>query len=164
VFFVRHNGGSVWFDQLGPPWPKHECFNDGPYGIQLRRLLTSPDQVFGVIIETEATRPGEGGRIIVRCCDGTLINQEFDTSANISSFLGRLVIVVRGEQGELSLQVVPPAQPRKIAYLQIKENGTDNVVKEFAYGQKSEAERLLLALQKKYPGRLRLVTDKRYEY
>lgn len=29
VFFVRHNGGSVWLDApLGPPWPKHGCFAD----------------------------------------------------------------------------------------------------------------------------------------
>jgi len=29
VFFVRHNGGSVWLDSpLGPPWPKHGCFID----------------------------------------------------------------------------------------------------------------------------------------
>jgi hypothetical protein len=26
VFFVRHNGGAVWLDDLGPPWPIHECF------------------------------------------------------------------------------------------------------------------------------------------
>lgn len=26
VFFVRHNGGSVWLDELGWPWPKHGCF------------------------------------------------------------------------------------------------------------------------------------------
>ena len=26
IFFVRHNGGSVWFDLLGPPWPQHACF------------------------------------------------------------------------------------------------------------------------------------------
>ena len=26
VYFVRHNGGSVWFDDLGWPWPKHPCF------------------------------------------------------------------------------------------------------------------------------------------
>ena len=26
VFFVRHNGGSIWFDYLGPPWPQHACF------------------------------------------------------------------------------------------------------------------------------------------
>lgn len=27
VYFVRHNGGTVWFDELGPPWPKHPCFD-----------------------------------------------------------------------------------------------------------------------------------------
>ncbi len=26
VFFIRHNGGSVWIDHpLGPPWYKHQC-------------------------------------------------------------------------------------------------------------------------------------------
>lgn len=25
VFFIRHNGGSVWVDSLGWPWPKHPC-------------------------------------------------------------------------------------------------------------------------------------------
>src|SRR5690606_13287777 len=28
VFFLRHNGGSVWVDELGWPWPKHACFVD----------------------------------------------------------------------------------------------------------------------------------------
>lgn len=28
VFFIRHNGGSVWVDPpLGPPWDKHGCFD-----------------------------------------------------------------------------------------------------------------------------------------
>jgi hypothetical protein len=27
VYFVRHNGGSVWFDSLGWPWEKHPCFD-----------------------------------------------------------------------------------------------------------------------------------------
>ena len=27
VFFIRHNGGSVWLDDLGWPWPIHPCFN-----------------------------------------------------------------------------------------------------------------------------------------
>lgn len=26
VYFVRHNGGTVWFDELGKPWDKHPCF------------------------------------------------------------------------------------------------------------------------------------------
>lgn len=30
VYFVRHNGGSVWFDELGLPWPKHPCFDADP--------------------------------------------------------------------------------------------------------------------------------------
>lgn len=25
VFFIRHNGGCVWVEELGWPWPKHEC-------------------------------------------------------------------------------------------------------------------------------------------
>jgi len=28
VFFIRHNGGSVWVEELGWPWPKHEHFAD----------------------------------------------------------------------------------------------------------------------------------------
>ena len=27
---MRHNGGSVWLDDLGQPWPKHGCFLDQP--------------------------------------------------------------------------------------------------------------------------------------
>lgn len=31
VFFVRHNGGSVWLDPpLGWPWPPHSCFVEDP--------------------------------------------------------------------------------------------------------------------------------------
>lgn len=26
MFFVRHNGGSVWLNELGWPWEKHGCF------------------------------------------------------------------------------------------------------------------------------------------
>lgn len=25
VFFLRHNGGCVWLDEVHPPWPKHAC-------------------------------------------------------------------------------------------------------------------------------------------
>jgi hypothetical protein len=28
VFFIRHNGGSFWVDELGWPWPKHPCYYD----------------------------------------------------------------------------------------------------------------------------------------
>lgn len=28
VYFLRHNGGSVWLDDIPWPWPKHSCFQD----------------------------------------------------------------------------------------------------------------------------------------
>lgn len=28
VFFIRHNGGSFWVDELGWPWPKHACMDN----------------------------------------------------------------------------------------------------------------------------------------
>jgi hypothetical protein len=27
TWLVRSNGGAFWVDQLGPPWPKHPCFD-----------------------------------------------------------------------------------------------------------------------------------------
>lgn len=31
VYFIRHNGGSVWIEPpLGPPWDRHPCFNTMP--------------------------------------------------------------------------------------------------------------------------------------
>lgn len=41
VYFVRHNGGSVWFDALGKPWPKHPCFDDSPIEAVLRSRLSA---------------------------------------------------------------------------------------------------------------------------
>ena len=28
VYYVRHNGGYFWADELGDPWPKHPCFDN----------------------------------------------------------------------------------------------------------------------------------------
>jgi hypothetical protein len=167
VYFVRHNGGSVTFDELGRPWPKHGCFNDDLYGIQLRRLLSerpnASSLVFGVVIEVETTRPGEGGRIVVRCNDGTLFNHEIDMPANLSRILGRLLVVARDHQGNVSIRFVAPAEPRVIAYLQIIENGTRRLIEEFAYKRRPEAERRLSVLLSQHPGRYRIQIDKRTE-
>jgi hypothetical protein len=168
-YFVRHNGGSVWFDKLGWPWPKHCCFDDDRFGIQLRRLFkelqrNGSGHVFGVIIETETTRPGEGGRIQIRCSDGSEIDQEFDTRANLSLLPGRLVVIVDDEEGGISLRFVNPAQLRTIAYLQLIENGSRKLAEEFAWVRKSEAEERLRALEKQHPGKHRLDVVKRTEY
>ena len=105
---MRHNGGSVWFDELGPPWPKHGCFDDDVIGVGLRRNLIEESKrstpgVFGVVIETVATKPGEGGRIVVRCSDGTIIDNYFSTALNLTDLVGQLVIVQRGEGSRIKL-------------------------------------------------------------
>lgn len=37
IFYVRHNGGSAFFESLGHPWPKHPCYDKD---IQLPKVLT----------------------------------------------------------------------------------------------------------------------------
>lgn len=116
VFFVRHNGGSVWFDELGPPWPKHACFDDEPVVRRLRRDLRSQVRrgnaaVFGVVIETVATRPGKGGRIVVRCSDGTIVDSEFDTEWDLVALVGQLVRVDRRDGKVTLVRIDPPLPP-----------------------------------------------------
>ena len=42
-YYVEHNGGSVWLDALGPPWPKHPCFDENAR-ILLRERATPPQE------------------------------------------------------------------------------------------------------------------------
>jgi ribosomal protein S27AE len=60
VFFIQHNGGSVWIDPpLGPPWYKHSCF-DAPSTTTTRTSLSAEYKLSGLDIETEA----ETGQVI----------------------------------------------------------------------------------------------------
>ncbi len=66
IFFIRHNGGSVWLDALGLPWPKHPCYyqdsqqslsksyrivsQDGPHNIFLRsRYIESSNNLYNML-------------------------------------------------------------------------------------------------------------------
>jgi hypothetical protein len=111
VFFVRHNGGSVWFDKLSPPWPKHGCFSDNPEGVRLRQTLirwrslpTAFTTLFGIVIDTEATHPGSHGRIVVRCSDNTMIDGHFNTRFNLMNLPDTLIIVIRRSDGHIVLR------------------------------------------------------------
>ena len=75
VFFVRHNGGSVWLDEpLGWPWYKHSCFgSDDQSRARERGALVDPNtplpqgSIFGVIIH-QSWEPSEKRAVaIVRC-------------------------------------------------------------------------------------------------
>ncbi len=111
VFFVRHNGGSVWFDSLGKPWPKHACFFDDGYGIRLRSRLAQPSEgtrssFFGVVTETVVSDPGKSGRIVVQCSDGRLIDDEFTTTSDLTKYPGSLVVVEERDPGRYCLHQV----------------------------------------------------------
>lgn len=45
VYFIRHNGGCVWLDGLGWPWPKHACYLEEasvPWFAQLQGNIAAP--------------------------------------------------------------------------------------------------------------------------
>lgn len=60
VFFLRHNGGSVWLDDLGWPWPKHPCF-DGAVPAWYRYFVDQPPpaspSVIGVVVRARWVPP-----------------------------------------------------------------------------------------------------------
>jgi hypothetical protein len=97
VFFVRHNGGSVWFEELGPPWDKHGCFADEPCGRALRQSLQrivsgGVAPVFGVVAEIRRPPGSDAGFVAVRCSDGDLLDR-WVPNARIPP--GQLVVVRR---------------------------------------------------------------------
>ena len=98
VFFVRHNGGSVWFDALGKPWPKHGCFDKNTDVHQITwRLMQSAEGVtaplYGLVIAVEISTGGSLDRIIVKCEDNALATVYVPTQNNHGNLVGELVIL-----------------------------------------------------------------------
>jgi hypothetical protein len=47
--FVRHNGGSVFFDRLGQPWPKHDCLlGDDSVVAKIRSAIDNSSVIYAV--------------------------------------------------------------------------------------------------------------------
>lgn len=118
VFFVRHNGGSIWFDELGFPWPKHASFDDDDRSRGLRGELVSHSRrdepaVFGVVVETVAPQRGKKGWIVVRCSDGTSSVTHYFDARDPVALVGQLVRVVR-KDGKLELFRLGVAPPPRI--------------------------------------------------
>src|SRR4051812_46758521 len=95
VFFVRHNGWSVWFDSLGWSWPKYACFDDSGFGASLRLSLSTVDcpgtsSRIGMVPQTLDARYGESRRVEVRCADGPVVWGDFCTPPHHSAKPGDL--------------------------------------------------------------------------
>ncbi len=78
VFFIRHNGGSVWVDELGWPWPKHGCFDNSSNSIGYRFIAD-----LGLRYAQVETKP-KLGRVVKR------IYRNFDHVYLIATHDGRL--------------------------------------------------------------------------
>lgn len=101
----------MWFDELGPPWPKHVCFDDDYAACKLRKALAGEPgghapAAFGVVTETEVIEPGRSGRIVVTCSDSELIDDTFDTDWDLVLLAGALALIVCDGDGGLGLQRV----------------------------------------------------------
>jgi len=74
VFFIRHNGGSVWIDPpLGPPWYKHSCFEDSRLKTERSTLFTgtsatveqiNENSILGIVKSAEVSHTNESTVII----------------------------------------------------------------------------------------------------
>lgn len=74
VFFVRHNKGSVWFDELGSPWWKHGCFEDPTEKTESKSSLKTK---FSGPIRDADIGEGTGEPVFILKLDETDLGQSF---------------------------------------------------------------------------------------
>jgi hypothetical protein len=71
IYYVRHNGGSVFFDALGYPWPKHSCYEDDfpeEFYYWMKELSKSRNHPHpGLITEFTAYQLKPISRLVVIC-------------------------------------------------------------------------------------------------
>jgi hypothetical protein len=113
VFFVRHNGGSVWFDSLGKPWPKHACFDtsktrnryyyhsieygwNSTYGVHKRLLRYAREydiDWFGIVTEVEF-QPGQlQNRLKFRSANDEMDIVYISSQYDLTPLIGEFVLV-----------------------------------------------------------------------
>lgn len=102
VWFIRHNGGSVWVDELGWPWTKHACFDEPSHRnsyaciaslANSRSSIASPN--LALINRISHLGSPQGPRLQIGCLDGSLIVARGIPALDYYQLLGELVILSR---------------------------------------------------------------------
>lgn len=64
-FYIEHNGGCVWVDELGPPWPKHPCMDEEGIAARKKQVLFGKKVVdeIGTIVRA-GVRTDQGVRVV----------------------------------------------------------------------------------------------------
>jgi len=123
VYFVRHNGGKVWFDELGPPWPKHPCFEDDLTGALLRANLkldkNEKDNTFGIIVFAAEDNPGFHNYTI-KCADGSTIDEHFESGWHLHTLPGVLLHIDRSNNNITISQFPSTSKPPTQISLRIR--------------------------------------------
>ncbi len=97
VFFIRHNGGWLWVDELGWPWPKHGCFDNLPASAAQRRLTDSWMSVHSpiacVVSETAGQVGAPGFSITLVCTDGKTRRVTANDVFGVRNLIGELGVL-----------------------------------------------------------------------
>lgn len=112
--------------------------------------------VFGVILETKTTVPGMMGRMVIRCNDGSVIDEHVSSKLDLSRLPGKLVIVARDENGELSIRIIREAERTLAKFFQITEISTGLIVVQYIFPRKAEAYQHFQTLESEQPGKHRM--------
>ena len=98
VFFIRHNGGSVWIDPpLGSPWFKHSCFEpEGKTGstllssIQNYKIELKNNEIIGVVKATHVDALKAYTKVTIETGRSEIISLRIKNNAGF--LLGKLCI------------------------------------------------------------------------
>ncbi len=105
VFFVRHNGGSVWLDSLGKPWPTHACFDEQYFPVVRQKFYEIEAEIFGIATNVEVIELFEKGKITVKCSNEDKITGIFTYNGDIKNWLGQIVSI-QIEKNSITLESV----------------------------------------------------------
>lgn len=108
VFFIRHNGGSIWIEPpLGPPWDRHPCFETAPAtggrtksapfaSTELTRQLGGHSEpITGVVVGTEISADRRQTVLEIATGEDTVLTLLVKGGAD--AWIGELVIVSRSQ-------------------------------------------------------------------
>jgi hypothetical protein len=114
VFFIRHNGGSVWVDELGWPWPKHGCFDDEKstrkFATWSAKASALTDRHLGVVTVIRPDERFAEPVLEVQMGDSTRLNLILNWTPPNRDILGALVVV------SLEENVLLHSSPGKIPF------------------------------------------------
>ncbi|MDR1915745.1 MAG: GreA/GreB family elongation factor [Synergistaceae bacterium] len=127
IYLVKHNGGTLYCDELGNGWPKHACYDYGraapkKHSAENRKLLSFRghdndqakavkigDTVQFLILESD-------GRNIERTLVETITQSKKDQTLSKDSPIGRAIL---GRKAGETIEYVSGKTPRKVKIIEI---------------------------------------------